>query len=268
MKCKHAQKTMLATSGPRKLSAEIQEHVAGCARCRQIKAKLTAIDRGIFLIPTPSSTEAKDAFLVEFLHEPVIMPSSGWMLKLPGTRWQQALAGIAALVLVVLAFSGVLKRERNVPVASSSATDPLLAKVMDRNLTLATANTAKERVLTLSDLADDIDSQTRQLALVAHADDLQSLAKLYDDVLKTGIVKQAGAVRLEDRQKVLEPIADRLFKASQQEQQLAQEMPDKALPLKQMAQAADEANQKLRILIKKPEVAAQEANPSRPEAGG
>src|SRR5262249_19004850 len=105
------------------------------------------------------------------------------------------------------------------------------------------------------------------LALVAHADDLQTLAKLYDEVLKRGIVEQAGQIRLEDRQKVLEPIADRLFKASQQEQQLAQEMPDKAGPLKQMAQAADEANQKLRKRLKT-EVAAQEANPSRPEAGG
>jgi hypothetical protein len=267
MKCKHAQKTMLATSGRRKLSAEVLEHVADCARCKQWKSKLTAIDRGIFLIPTPSGAEAKAAFLAEFLHEPEIVPSSGWMLKLPGTRWQQALAGIAALVLVVLAFSGVLKRERNIPVASTSATDPLLAKVMERNLTLATADTATKRVQTLSDLADDLDGQTRQLALVAHADDLQTLAKLYDEVLKAGIVKQAGEIRLEDRPKVLEPIADRLFKASQQEQQLAQEMPDKAGPLKQMAQAADEANQKLRKLMKT-EVAAQEANPSRPEAGG
>ncbi|HLW68063.1 MAG TPA: hypothetical protein VKS79_22285 [Gemmataceae bacterium] len=268
MKCKHAQKTMLATSGRRKLSAEVQEHVAGCARCRQIKAKLTAIDRGVFLIPTPSATEAKDAFLAEFLHEPVIVPSSGWMLKLPGTRWQQALVGIAALVLVVLAFSGVLKREHNTPVASSSATDPLLAKVMDRNLALATADSPTKRVQTLSDLADDLDGQTRQLALVAQTDDLQTLAKLYDEVLKAGIVKQAGEVRLEDRQKVLKPIADRLFAASEQMRQTANDMPNKAEPLKQMALAADEASQKLNILIKKTEVAAQEANPSRPEAGG
>jgi ABC-type transporter Mla MlaB component len=268
MKCKHAQKTLLATSGRRKLSTEVQEHVAECARCRQWKTKLTAIDRGVFLIPTPSGTDAKNAFLAEFLHEPVIEPSPGWKLKLPGTRWQQALAGIAAAVVLVLAFSGVLKRERNIPVASSSQTDPLLAKVMERNLTLATADSATKRVQTLSDLADDLDSQTRQLALVAHADDLQTLAKLYDEVLKTGIVKQAGEVRLEDRQNVLKPIADRLLIASRQMRQDAIEMPNNAEPLKQMAQAADEANQKLRILIKKTEVAAQEANPSRPEAGG
>lgn len=268
MKCKHAQKTMLATSGRRKLSAEVLAHVEDCARCRQWKTKLTAIDRGIFLIPTPSGADAKNAFLAEFLHEPVIEPSSGWKLKLPGARWQQVLAGIAAVVVVVLAFSGVLRRDRPGPVVASSSADPLLAKVMERNLTLATADSATKKVQTLSDLADDLDSQTRQLALIAHADDLQSLAKLYDEVLKAGIIKQAETIRLEDRQKVLEPIADRLFKASQQEQQLAQEMPDKAGPLKQMAQAADEANKKLRILIKKTEVAAQEANPSRPEAGG
>jgi hypothetical protein len=259
---------MLATSGRRKLSAEVQEHVADCARCRQWKSKLTAIDRGIFLIPSPSGAEAKDAFLAEFLHEPEIVPSSGWMLKLPGTRWQQALAGIAALVLIVLAFSGVLKRERNIPVASTSATDPLLAKVMERNVMLATADNATKRVQTLSDLADDLDGQTRQLALVAPADDLQTLAKLYDEVLKAGIVKQANEVRLEDRPNVLKPIAERLFTASEQMRRAANEMPNKAEPLKQMAQAADEASQKLNVLIKKTEVAAQEANPSRPEAGG
>ncbi|HEV3145122.1 MAG TPA: hypothetical protein VGZ47_14630 [Gemmataceae bacterium] len=267
MKCKHAQKTLLATSGRRKLSAEVQEHVAECARCRQWKTKLTAIDRGVFLIPTPSGTDAKNAFLAEFLHEPVIEPSPGWKLKLPGTRWQQALAGIAAAVVLVLAFSGVLKREHHIPVASSSPADPLLAKVMERNLTLATTDSATKRVQTLSDLADDLDGQTRQLALVAHADDLQTLAKLYDEVLKAGIVKQAGEIRLEDRQKVLQPIAEQLFKASKRTEELAKKMPDKAEPLKLMARSADEANQKLLKLIKT-EVAAQEANPSRPEAGG
>src|SRR5262249_37101749 len=121
MKCKHAQKTMLATSGRRKLSAEVLAHVEDCARCRQWKTKLTAIDRGIFLIPTPSGTDAKNAFLAEFLHEPVIEPSSGWKLKLPGTRWQQVMAGAAAVVVTALAFSGALRRDRPGPAIASSS---------------------------------------------------------------------------------------------------------------------------------------------------
>src|SRR5262249_20438574 len=138
MKCKHAQKTMLATSGRRKLSAEVLAHVEDCARCRQWKTKLTAIDRGVFLIPTPSGTEAKNAFLAEFLHEPVIEPSSGWKLKLPGARWQQVLAGIAAVVVIAVAFSGVLRRDRVVQPIPSSAADPLLPNAMHPNLTLPT----------------------------------------------------------------------------------------------------------------------------------
>ena len=74
MKCKHAQRGLLSTSGPRKLAAEVLAHLDECPACRTWHVRLQEIDRAVPRLPVPDSSDAKAAVIEQILAEPATLP--------------------------------------------------------------------------------------------------------------------------------------------------------------------------------------------------
>jgi hypothetical protein len=264
MKCQHAQHGLLSTSGPRKLSAEVLAHLDGCTACKAWHVRLQEIDRAVPRLPVPDSSDAKAATIEEIL-QPITLPFEKPLWK-RGKAWQRALVGIAAsALLLVIGSRFFIGRTPNA--VAAPAADPILAQLLNRNLSFAKATSTQAKVETLAALAQDLEDETRNLARVGSAEELETLADLYNDVVTKGLLAQAGDVPPDDCVKVLQPIADRLFQSSKNVAQLAQDVPPAAAPsLKKMAAIAENANQKLRKQTKDDKVT-RDTPPTPPREG-
>jgi hypothetical protein len=124
--------------------------------------------------------------------------------------------------------------------------DALLAQVMHHDVRLASARSPRERMESLADLADVLQVDARELADAAAPDDLGALARMYERVVKEGIVKQARAAPAADRAKVAEGVAERLQKAAEDAESVAKLQPEeRAEPLHAIARAARAGEQEL-----------------------
>ncbi len=173
------------------------------------------------------------------------MPSSRWPLRIPTVTWQRALVGLAASVIVLAAAVSLLRTHR--PADGPAASDPFLARVLDKNMQLAAESSPAKRLQTLEKLADDLDGETRSLALLARTEDLTALAEMYEKVIRNGLLQQAGNMRADEKATMLPDMADRFFTASHRADDLTKEVPPAvAVPLKRIAAAARDASNKLR----------------------
>jgi hypothetical protein len=128
---------------------------------------------------------------------------------------------------------------------------PLLATLLQRDLRLARAGSARERVEVLASLADDLHHETRTAAAAAGGEEVGTLARLYEQIITEGILKQARALPASDRSVVLDPIAARLAESAADVEQLLHDVPaEYAAPLNGMAGAARAGNRKLADLVK------------------
>lgn len=262
MKCRHVQKTLIATSGRRKLSPEVHAHLDDCPRCRRWQTRLQELDDAVSKLPVPSSHGAKAAFVQRMFAGPAA-PSRRWHEWIPGRPWQKIAVAVAVSLLLILIWSGVFTREGGSDRPAAPQADPLLAAVLQRHAELATAQSSTQRIRTLTNLSEDLDRETRNLARVARAEDLEALVILYENVVKKGIVTQADEVSPDDRSKLLAEIADRLFRTSQSAEQMAHDVPPAAAdPLRRIARIARDANTVLRTKAKT-DVAIQDLDPLR-----
>ena len=80
--------------------------------------------------------------------------------------------------------------------------------------------------------------------------ELEVLARLYERVIREGIVEQARALPAGDRRSILAPIAERLARTARQIDRLLQKVsPEKSWPLQNMGSAAREGNRRLYTLV-------------------
>ena len=244
MKCKQVQQRLLATSGRRKLPHDVVAHLDGCSHCQKWHTQLGLIDRSVRHLPVPDSSETKAALIAQFL-EPVV-PASRWSLQNTSVTWQRALVGLAASLIVLAAAISLLRTNRRTQ-DSAAPTDQLLARVLDKNMQLAIESSPAKRLQTLEKIADDLDSETRTLALLARTEDLNELARMYDKVIRDGLLRQAGNMSVEEKARDLPTMADRFFASSQRAEEAAKGVPPAvAGPLKSIANTARFATDTLR----------------------
>jgi hypothetical protein len=283
MKCSVLQRQLLELERPDHPPIELLTHLARCPACRAWQRHLLQLESQVRLLPVPSSTTQED-FIQRLL---VGAPSSGsgretaeemppLSLPLPeerrtlpirrsvalgrrerGVRKVALATGLAAgLLLFVLGWTAWLlpnnkSQDTHPNPAVTNNSDPLLAALVKHNLHLAATAKPRERVQTLAALAEDLHGEMRSLARAGTAEDLKTLAALYQRVLADGILKQAKRLPPEQQKEVLKPIADQLSQAANEADQLAVEAAaDRAESLKSMALAARTANQQLLDLAK------------------
>jgi hypothetical protein len=249
MNCEALQRRLLKAERPTRLPAQVQAHLAECPACREWQRQLVQLEEYVGRLPVPASTAKAE--LVRLLSaRPAATAGSGaarsWSWRLP--------AGLAAAVLLLAIGSGLLYLLRPAPPPPNKprvANRPLLDNLLERDLRLATAAAQRERVEALADLADDLQGETRELALEPEATDLETLSELYGRVVREGIIIRAQALPVAQRREVLGPIADRLVKAGKAAEMLAQDVPsDSAKSLKSIALAADDGSRELQALLR------------------
>jgi hypothetical protein len=256
MNCKTIQHYLLGVENPARPPADVQAHLADCAACSDWQRRLLRIERNAPVVPVPPS-RTKAAFLRKFLAQPAArktppaQPRPKQRAHSPRIveRWPLAAAGLAAAVLVVAGWWVLTARNSPQVVVHpcKPAPDPLLANLLQHDLRLARAESPRERVQALADLADELHGETRTQARAAASDNLQTLAVLYGRVVRQGILTQAAALPADERDDVLPSIADRLGRTEKEAEQLAQQAPaGVADPLKQIARAAREGQASLR----------------------
>jgi hypothetical protein len=256
MNCKQILQRLLATSGPRTISAEVREHLEGCERCRRWATRLQEIDSAVPSLPVPDASGAKAALMAQFLAPPAPLPEPVWAPRRLRVNWARMVLVTAAGVVLVLAVSGVFNREK--PRPTSAPQDTLLAQVLDRQLELSKASTVEKRVEALDHLAADLDGGVIQLAYVADKSDLDALANLYDSVVagNKGLVSRAEDVPIAGGKKMLEDIAKRLKHASEDADKRSREVPpDAVAALKRIASTARDAQTRLQKKINEEKVA-------------
>lgn len=106
-------------------------------------------------------------------------------------------------------------------------------------------------------MAGTLDGHARSLALVAEVSDLESLARLFVDVLgQKGLSGKAELVPPLNRKPLLEPIAADLMRMATAHEELAQRVPpNRTAAFRQMAQAAREARDVIRKKLREDDVA-------------
>jgi hypothetical protein len=127
---------------------------------------------------------------------------------------------------------------------------PLLASLLECDLLLARANSPRERLEILAELARDLHHESQLLAEAASEEDLTALAKLYVLVLRDGIWKQARSLPPSQRRTVLRPIAERLAQAAHGTDEKMHTVPRSKEPaLQTIAEAARDLERRLDALL-------------------
>jgi hypothetical protein len=252
MNCRLACQRLLATSGPRMLPDSVQHHLVQCEQCQRFKEQLDQIDKAVRRIPIPDSSIAKTAFLERFLAEPTLV--SRQTPRRMGWNWTLVTATSAAVVLLGLFITGWLRRG---PTPAEATSDVMLEQMIAHQLALASADSVNRRVEILAQMAETLDEYTRQLALVAEINDLESLSKLFVDVLgNKGLSGKAELVPALNRKALLEPIVTNLVRmAAAQEEMAGHVPPNRIMAFRRMATAAREARDAIRRKLQEDDVA-------------
>jgi hypothetical protein len=272
MKCKLVQRRLLGLENPARVPAELRGHLARCERCRDCQSQLLMLESQIPFVPVPGSrgktrllrqlmpapaaqTKVETALPTKLIRVSEPLPSHSprlplsYILLLP----RRAAALAAAVVLLVLGWwifhSGTTPPETAIT-RSRPVVDPLLASLVERDVRLAKAASPRERIEILMDMAQELQDTTRELAQTPTGDQLNGLAKLYEQVVHEGILRQALALPAGERRPVLHPIADRLSRTARSFERLAPRVPaESGKPLQAISAAAQEGNRRLSGLL-------------------
>jgi hypothetical protein len=257
--CTVIQRRLLAAERPDQPPAEIKGHLAQCPACRAWQRRLVQMEQLIPQLPVPSST-AKESFLQ-------------WMKDESGKRGQNALIQPPAFI------SHPFKKERALRKLSLAftlaasllvfalawwswphnpdAAPPDMARKEQAKLEQRLSNslrldTAKERVLRLARLADEVHGEAHKLA--DNSERLEQWSQFYARVVGQHLIEQARQLSPEDRQAVLEKIALRLAEAESEATRLAAQCqaaaPRSATAWQRIAFISQKGERDLRALLK------------------
>lgn len=277
MKCQAIQTCLLSLEQPEQPTPELAAHLGECLACRDWFQQLLLIERHVALLPVPPSSGKARLFeaLRTVERETVRKPDFGVpndapvALPHPALRkphanepvWARherrlkrlAVTSALAAALILVAVGLWIARFSHTPVevVRPPAEDPLLASLLQRNLRLAAANSPRQRLEALADLADDLNSESQTLMQAASPTDLATLAQLYRKVVQEGIVAQAKALPPAERATALGPIADRLTRVWNDADELADRLPaGTSRSLRVIAAAARDGDKQLRGLLR------------------
>jgi hypothetical protein len=270
MNCEAVQRRLLGIVSPNRLPSELRAHLAYCGACRAWRRRVVRLERSVALLPVPRS-RAKARFIHQFAstppkamdggkepaprspeHRTEREPDGGRRLArlvlsmVCSRRFAGAAAGLAAVLLLALVATRLhgwmvqpqlLKIQ---PPADSARGAPGLGS----NVTPA------ERVAMLSTMAEILASDLVPLARAASGDELMTLAKLYEEVVRQGILPQARSLSDAERLAMLGAVVDQLTKTAGSAEQLAREVPvEYAEPLLTIVAVAREVSLELRGLL-------------------
>jgi hypothetical protein len=127
----------------------------------------------------------------------------------------------------------------------------LVTRLADLDVRLAEADTPRKRVEALADMAESLRQQGQALRRADDgAEEMGEVARLYEQVVREGVVARARQLPPAERRQVLDPIVRRLARAERESRRLAGR-PDTPAPgpLLRIADAARQGDRELRDLM-------------------
>jgi hypothetical protein len=279
MNCENCQRHLMTRDDLLSANLDVAAHLASCRACQEWYQRLQRLESNVPLLPVPASKGPEQ--LKRLILEPVRPAGEGAPAELPAltlgarqipvpSRWPlaySALGGMAAaLLLIVLGvylgnlFSRSVHQPepiaktqpevKKVPEDKKTPAKGLANLVLDCDVRLARTSDPRERVNILADLAGVLEGESKNLAVAGGTKELLAMARLYDRVLKEGVVARARDLPMADRRVTLDPIAQRLAQArGAAEKMAAGAEPALAASLRQIAAAAKEGDGRLRQLM-------------------
>lgn len=289
MNCRTARQHLLTARRVRTRDAELDAHLDACPDCAAVSAAVRLLDDSTVALPVPRPPRSlRAALLAEFdprlapppTLPPVVprvspsertpMPTAA--LVLPAEvdptppalvtpfrrRWSHRtglVAGLAASVVGALVGGTVLYRAARdrgpvAAVVAAGPADPLVAKLVDRNVALATAETPARRLDNLLQLAGHLHAETRAVAQVADGEEMSALAGMYERVIRDGVVAQARELAGVDKA-ALRRVAGELSAASEQMEQYVHTVkPSSVGPVREMSRAARAGDAAVRSILR------------------
>lgn len=222
MNCDSAQRQLLGLEVPSEPPADVEAHLADCVGCRDWLHRLAQFEKQVPLLPVPP-TLAKTA-LLERLASATPQPRRLFFFPVAHRRAWPVVVGLAAASLL-LAVAWAIRPGSTSPQAAKAVhtPDPLVHTLVQRDLKLAKARTAPERVTTLADLADDLHRESRALSRLAAPTELRSLAQLLQEVLRECTLTHVAALTADERRTVYEPRAGQLDQVGKDAERWTQE---------------------------------------------
>jgi hypothetical protein len=260
MNCNALRKYLLASEQPARPPGPVAGHLAECAECRDWQQQLVKMERLVPYLPVARSSGKVD-LVREVLHGPTYGPnragvSEGWQRRERGLRKLAVAAALAAGLLLCAFGIWIWQRQPGDDVAVPGPRHPAHETLADRLARhdhrikdkLDAAKTPGERVAVLADAADQLFDRAKSHS--TKPAEAAKLARLYDEVVREGILTNAREMPDGDRADLLTPIADQLARAESEARTLATKQPDAAGPLRDFELAARHGQQKLRDLIR------------------
>jgi hypothetical protein len=246
-------------------------HVAGCEVCRAWANQAARLESLLEQLPVPPAPGNKKNEMLDELtsgdlvfSRPLAVPAresfAGSVLKLIEQN-KMVLGGLAAVIMVVLGGWWMLTGTVNITITQVPKTpnDPFLEKINRCDVALMKPGiAANEKLAILGDMADALSNQTRSLARVADKDELSALARLYEKVVRDGMVTQADkmpadTMTLNERARRKEQftvLAEKLAETANLAEKMAVP-PDSKPALQQIVDSARNGEKSLRLLANK-----------------
>lgn len=256
MNCETVRQRLLASERPDQPDRDESRHLAHCRACHIWLKRLVRLERELTRLPVPDcpvpvalleriGTETPGKPLVR----PPLLPASDRRRVREGGRQKLALAISLAATLALFTLAWWAWPPRDPAVQPLPGVAPTYSQLRDKRL--REANTPGERVLALARLADDFLLQIRDLG--NHPEQAASLAEDFHRLVQTDLFEQAQAVPVHQRPVLLLPLAARLRQANSEASRLAadwsRQFPRSVASVQRMADAAAEADRRLRLLV-------------------
>jgi hypothetical protein len=279
----------MSTEKPNFPALPVQAHLAQCLECREFQRRLLLLQNNVPRIPLPPTRAKEQLLQqilqgpVPAFRGQEIAPrrhaAASWRLRAQ-QQWRQIAVGLAAAVVLVASgiwLGNMLSRpsgtgpRKAIQQAQNSGPAPgvksqpdpfnsnqkpetargktLVAKVMECDLKLAGAQTPRQRVEALAELANVLQRETVLLITSAGPAELNKLAGLYKQVIQDGVLPRARELPMDERRDVLSSVTAQLGKAKREAEQLAQSTPRSAEAMQRIAAAARQGDQQLRELM-------------------
>jgi hypothetical protein len=259
MTCDIAQNRLLALP-PNGMPDDLRAHLSACELCRRFQARAIQLDAELAALPAPAADAAKAACLEALLAAGPVITSVPIVPSVrAGRRWPPLVhrvplvptVGLAAAVLLAV---GLWLNRGPKPPQVDVAVGPrheLLHQIVTLDTKLACVSTPQERIPLLTEMALALTNETGGVYKAAKTtDEMRSLAGMFEQVVRDGIVKQAGRLNPLDpvaqRHQVLTEAADALAAAARDAATMAGSAPPQVKgDLERIARAAEEGRRQL-----------------------
>ena len=258
MNCTSVRNRILSLTDPRRLPEALRAHVEACPACVAWWKSAARLESYLEILPAPPAPADKKFALIDELTAvgPVIKSVPKVADRGPSRIKAKHVAVLAASLMLAVGGWWVFTRPSTLPQTAETTKHPLLDKMVQRNKSLARAETPGKRLEVLGEMADDLNAETRSLARVAGPEDLDELARLFARVVNAGIVRQAGqmaphAMTAAEKTMLLDQLAGKLAEAGAEAEKVSREAPPASQPaLKRIADTARDGQKKLRDIAR------------------